>query len=363
MKTAAPRREETVFSNLPPTVAWNGGADGWLELLDQTLLPEIITIRTCRTAEEVWEAIRVLCVRGAPAIGVAAAYGLCVGTMRHRGGSLDGFQKEVRRVADYLNSSRPTAVNLSWAVNRVAGVAVRSSGNSSARVWDEMLADAHAIRNDDVAACRKIGEFGARLIPDGGGVLTHCNAGALATVAFGTATAPMYVAHAAGRRFSVFADETRPLMQGARLTAFELAAAGIDVSVLCDNAAPSLMRLGKIKLAIVGADRIAANGDTANKIGTYGVALAARAHEIPFYVAAPKSTFDLSLPTGAGIPIEQRSEQEVRGGMGKDLVAPGVRCLNPAFDVTPAELITGIITEFGIITPVTTERVRAVLGG
>lgn len=357
------RREEPVFADLPPTVAWNGGADGALELLDQTLLPRQIRVRVCRTAPEVWQAIKELCVRGAPAIGVAGAYGVCTGTQAFRSQPAAEFLAEMRRVSAYLESSRPTAVNLSWAIRRVVRVAEQCAGAASAAIWSRLLEEAHAIRAEDVDACRKIGEFGAHLIPEGGGVLTHCNAGALATVAWGTATAPMYAAHAAGRRFRVFADETRPLLQGGRLTAFELAAAGIDVSVLCDGAAASVMRAGRIQLAIVGADRIAANGDTANKIGTYGVALAARAHGIPFFVAAPRSTFDLSLPDGGGIPIENRSEDEVRSGLGKEVIAAGARCLNPAFDVTPAEYITGFVTEAGVISPVSAAAIRAAVAG
>jgi methylthioribose-1-phosphate isomerase len=250
-----------------------------------------------------------------------------------------------------LIASRPTAVNLAWAVRRVATVGSRAATSEAA--WNAMLAESHALACADVEACRRIGEAGAHLVPEGGGVLTHCNAGWLATVRYGTALSPLYVAHERGRRFHVYADETRPLLQGARLTAYELRAAGIDVTVLCDNAAASLMQAKKIQLVLVGADRIAANGDTANKIGTYGVAVLARHHNIPFYVAAPVSTFDLSLKSGAEIPIEQRSELEVRKCGGAELVADGVSCLNLAFDVTPAELITGIICELGITKAVT----------
>lgn len=213
---------------------------------------------------------------------------------------------------------------------------------------------------EDADTCRKIGEAGADLIPDGGGVLTHCNAGALATVAYGTALSLMYVAHERGKRFRVYADETRPLLQGARLTSFELAAAGIDVTVLCDSAAASLMKAGRVQLVVTGADRIAANGDAANKIGTYSVALAARHHNVPFYVAAPLSTFDRAVPSGDAIPIEERSDTEIRAGFGHQTVPDGVHCWNPAFDVTPAELIAGIITERGIIRPVTADAIDTV---
>ena len=347
----------SLCGKLPPTLSWSGGPDGTLRLLDQTLLPHKIEIRSCATAEDVWQAIRELCVRGAPAIGVAAAYGLCLGTRPFRERSHEEFLTQVRAVGVYLESSRPTAVNLSWAVRRVREVAEGRAGASAAQLWDAMLEEAHALAREDAEVCRRIGEVGAHLIPDGGGVLTHCNAGALATVAYGTALSLMYVAHERGRKFRVFADETRPLLQGARLTAFELVAAGIDVTVLCDGAAASLMRSGEIRLVVVGADRIAANGDTANKIGTYGLALSARHHGIPFYVAAPLSTFDLSLGDGEAIPIEERSADEFDGIFGVDLVAPGARCFNPAFDVTPAALITGIVTESGLLEPVTAENI------
>ena len=343
---------------LPSTLEWSGGADGTLRLLDQTLLPHRVEMRSCETAEDVWQAIRELCVRGAPAIGVAAAYGLCLGSRARREQDREEFLTHVRAVGAYLESSRPTAVNLAWAIRRVTKVAEQCSAGSTASLWETMLEEAHATAREDAESCRRIGEIGAHLIPEGGGVLTHCNAGALATVAYGTALSPMYVAHEQGRRFRVFADETRPLLQGARLTAFELEAAGIDVTVLCDGAAASLMRSGRIQLVIVGADRIAANGDVANKIGTYGLALSARHHGVPFYVAAPLSTFDLSLSGGDAIPIEERPEGEVRAVAGVEVVAPGARCYNPAFDVTPAELIRGIVTEKGLLEPVTAKNIE-----
>ncbi|MGD8451656.1 MAG: S-methyl-5-thioribose-1-phosphate isomerase [Phycisphaerae bacterium] len=343
---------------LPATLAWIGDDDGFLRLIDQTLLPGQMTMRDCRTVEDVYDAIRVLCVRGAPAIGVAAAFGLCLGTRDARENDADAFRTRVAEAGRYLCSSRPTAVNLSWAIRRVSEVAHKALGRGARAAWSAMLDESRRMAQEDADVCRRIGEIGAALIPDGGGVLTHCNAGALATVAYGTALAPMYVAHEQGRRFRIFADETRPLLQGARLTAFELNAAGIDVTVLCDNSAASLMQSGAVHLVIVGADRIAANGDTANKIGTYGVAVLARHHNIPFYVAAPRSTFDLTLATGAEIPIEQRGEEEVRGLAGREVVPPGVRCHNPAFDVTPAGLITGIVCEGGLAQPVTEANIR-----
>lgn len=347
---------------VPRTLNWEGDEDGALRLLDQTLLPQTVTYRECRTAEAVYEAIRELCVRGAPAIGVAAAYGVVLGVRPSATLPLDSFKARVREVSRYLDGARPTAVNLSWATRRMTAVAAESSAKDAPSLLRELLDQAHAVAAEDITLCRRIGEHGARLVPDGRGVLTHCNAGALATAGWGTALSVLYVAHEQGKRFRVYADETRPLLQGARLTAFELSAAGLDVSVLCDGAAASLMKSGAIGMVVVGADRIAANGDTANKIGTYGVALAAARSRIPFYVAAPRSTFDLSVKDGDAIPIEQRSEAEVRSGFGRDVVAQGVRCVNPAFDVTPADLITGIVTEAGLLEPVTEGRISKFFG-
>lgn len=358
--TTGRRLEQSIFADLPPTVAWVGGEDGRLQLLDQTRLPDVVTVRHCDDVVAVFNAIRELCVRGAPAIGVAGAYGLCVGTRAAK--DSNDLLAKARESAAYLKSSRPTAVNLAWAIDRVLRVADSSRGSRGAAIWSAMLAECHAISLEESRACRAIGEAGAHLIRDGAGVLTHCNAGALATTAYGTALAPLYVAKERGVQFRAYADETRPLLQGARLTAFELAAAGIDVTVLCDGAAAAAMRSGRIDLVIVGADRIAANGDTANKIGTYSVALAARRHGIPFYVAAPLSTFDRSLPDGAGIPIEERSESEVAEGFGKRTVARNVRCWNPAFDVTPAEFITGIVVPGGVLEPVTVQKIAEIFG-
>lgn len=350
--------EAQIRQALPPTLTWHGDADGWLELLDQTLLPHRVEVRRCRTSADVWQAIKELCVRGAPAIGVAGAYGLCLGSRSAANADRDSFLQAVAQQAEYLNAARPTAVNLSWALKRVCGVAQRSAARGSRALWQEMLDEAHAMAREDAAVCRAIGEHGAKLIRDGATVLTHCNAGALATVAYGTATSLMYAAREQGRRFRVLADETRPLLQGARLTSLELSAAGIDVTVLCDGAAASQMAAGAVDLVVVGADRIAANGDTANKIGTLSVAVAAAHFKVPFYVAAPWSTFDLSIGSGAEIPIEQRSEVEIRSAFGVEMVPAGVRCLNPAFDVTPAALIRGIITETGVLEPVSESEIR-----
>jgi methylthioribose-1-phosphate isomerase len=350
-----PRQEHP---GLPPTLEWVGGPDGVLRILDQTLLPARVDTRVCQTAEEVWEAIRTLRVRGAPAIGAAAAFGLCLGTRPFRGAGAGEFRAKIREVAAHLRSARPTAVNLPWALERVCAAAERHAQKDTGTTWDAMLAEAQTIAREDAETCRRIGEVGAPLVPDGGGVLTHCNAGALAAAAYGTALSMLYVAHEQGKRFRVYADETRPLLQGSRLTAFELAAAGIEVTVICDSAAASVMRAGRVQMVVVGADRIAANGDVANKIGTYAVALAARHHRIPFYVAAPLSTFDLAVASGEEIPIEERPEEELRGPSAAPLVPSGACCYNPAFDVTPAGLLTGIVTERGLLEPVTAENIR-----
>jgi methylthioribose-1-phosphate isomerase len=308
-----------------------------------------------------WQAIRDLQVRGAPAIGVAAGYGVLLG-VRSFEGSIDAFLAEVDRVAAYLESSRPTAVNLSWAAQRVRRAAHENRSLSLVDLKLRMLAEAEAIRDEDAAMCRAIGHHGRSLIRANCGVLTHCNAGGLATAEFGTALAPLFAAHAAGVPFHVFADETRPLLQGARLTTWELMQAGIDVTLITDSMAGLVMRQRKVDLVSVGADRIAANGDTANKIGTYSVALLAKAHGIPFYVAAPSSTFDLSMPDGTGIPIEERGAEEVTNGFGRRTAPDGVKVFAPAFDVTPHELIAGIVTENGVVAPVNEANIRKVVG-
>jgi methylthioribose-1-phosphate isomerase len=348
--------------DLPRTLEWIGDDGGVLRLIDQTRLPSAEVYVDCATVEQVWEAIKVLRVRGAPAIGVAAAYGLCLGTRPDRERPLPEFRTRVAAVAQYLCNARPTAVNLAWAVRRIAAIAAESRATVASGVWAEMLAAAHTLAREDEETCRRIGEVGADLIPEGAGVLTHCNAGALATVAYGTALALLYVARQRGRNFRVFADETRPLLQGARLTAFELSRARFDVTVICDGVGASLMRAGRVQVVVVGADRITANGDVANKIGTYALAVVARHHGVPFYVAAPRSTFDLTLADGTAIPIEERPEAEVGCGFGAVTVPAGVRCFNPAFDVTPAELVTGIVTEVGLVQPVTAERIAAIFG-
>ncbi len=299
-------------------------------------------MRDLVTLDEVIDAIRTLAVRGAPAIGVAAAIGLVVALEHESGGHGGRARDHVARFAARLIAARPTAVNLAWAVNRLLAVA---GAAADAALLGALRADAEAIHAEDVAMCDAIGRCGLEIIPDGARVLTHCNAGALATAGIGTALAPVHLAHAQGRRVQVYADETRPLRQGARLTAWELQRAGIPVTVLPDGAAASLLRSGAVDLVIVGADRIAANGDVANKIGTYGVALAARAHGIPFYVAAPWSTIDAATPTGADIEIEHRHADELGD------LPDGARVWNPAFDVTPRDFVAGYLTDRGFVKP------------
>jgi len=347
----------------PQTLEWLGDAlTGHLRLLDQTLLPAQVSFRDCRSIEGVWEAIKTLRVRGAPAIGIAAAYGVVIG-LQQNSQDRGTLTERLRQVADYLATSRPTAVNLFWALQRMQDAARRLQSLPPKEMIAALLREARQIHDEDRAMCRAIGKQGAALIRDGQGVLTHCNAGGLATAEYGTALAVMYAAAEQGKRFQVYADETRPLWQGARLTAWELMQNGIDVTLICDSMAAQVMKEGRVHLVVTGADRIAANGDSANKIGTYGVALLAKAHDIPFYIAAPSSTFDLSLETGAAIPIEQRDPREVTHPQGAQVAPEGVKVYNPAFDVTPAHLIAGLITEKGMIQPVTRERIRAVIGG
>ncbi len=339
--------------------------DRRLYIIDQTLLPREYAEIPLPTVDAVWEAIKHLRVRGAPAIGVCAAYGVVAGILERNPTGIAETVQAVRAAADQLATSRPTAVNLFWALDRMRRVAEASATGAAdtASFIDRLEAEAMAIHAEDEAMCLAIGRHGAALIGENDGVLTHCNAGGLATSGYGTALAPMFVAHGQGRRFRVFADETRPLLQGARLTAWELVREGIDATLICDNMAAQVMREGRINLVIVGADRIAANGDTANKIGTYGVAVLAAEHKIPFYVAAPSSTFDLTLETGSQIPIEERDPDEITHGFGLQTAADGVKVYNPAFDVTPARFIAGIITEQGIIAPPNRGNIARVLGG
>jgi methylthioribose-1-phosphate isomerase len=336
------------------TLSWIGDQCGWLRMIDQTLLPAELCEIDCRQVETVWEAIKKLRVRGAPAIGIAAAYGVCVGLQTLPPDvDFDKFKIRLNEVIDYLASSRPTAVNLFWALNRMKSKAESLYDSKNIVAINEVLfSEARAIHEEDRRICRLIGMFGQELLRDGDTFLTHCNAGGLATADYGTALAVFFAATEKGKKIKVYADETRPLLQGSRLTAWELMQHGIDVTLICDSMAAMVMKQGKINGVVVGADRIAANGDTANKIGTYSVAISAQTHHVPFYVAAPVSTFDLTLADGNGIPIEERDSEEICCGFGKRTAPQGVHVYNPAFDVTPAEFITGIITERGVISPV-----------
>jgi methylthioribose-1-phosphate isomerase len=341
-----------------PTLAWT--PEG-VRFIDQTKLPLEESYVIATTYEEVAHVIVTMVVRGAPAIGVSAAYGVALGVLRTKSITAAEFAPEFDFICARLAGTRPTAVNLFWAIDRMKRrfAALAASGEPFVEIQQQMLAEAHAMYAEDIAACKAMGAFGAAFLPDEGGVLTHCNAGALATCGYGTALGVIRSAVEAGKRIRVYADETRPFLQGARLTAWELMADGIDTTVICDNMAASLMRAGKIQAVVVGADRIAANGDTANKIGTYNVAILAREHGLPFYVAAPWSTIDLATPTGEAIPIEERPACEVTHHGGKQLTPYGVGICNPAFDVTPAKYIAAIFTERGVLRPPFEESLKA----
>lgn len=346
----------------PRTMHWNQGPDGWLTMIDQTLLPIEFKEIECRTVEQIWEAIKMLRVRGAPAIGCAAAYGVVLG-LQTLPGNADraAFNQRLSETAGYLAESRPTAVNLFWALDRMQRVAREKDSLSPVEMHQRLLVEAQAIEIEDREMCAAIGRHGAELLQAGMGVLTHCNAGGLATAGDGTALAVMFAAAAQGKNIQVYADETRPLLQGARLTTWELQQRGIPVTLICDSMAGQVMKEKRVQAVITGADRIAANGDACNKIGTYSVAVLAKAHGIPFYVAAPSSTFDLTLENGDQIPIEERLPEEITSGMGKQTAPANTQVYNPAFDVAPAELIQAIITEKGIIQPVTRVNVKAML--
>ncbi|HUS72370.1 MAG TPA: S-methyl-5-thioribose-1-phosphate isomerase [Sedimentisphaerales bacterium] len=347
------------------TLKWVGGVEGFLELIDQRRLPRDFVKLQCRNIKQLDEAIKTLAVRGAPAIGVSAAYGLVLGmqtTAGHPQAAIEAATNKQKlewgltvlaNSSEYLASSRPTAVNLFWALDRVRRTAehfVASEPEAKLQALGEVvLAEANAIYQEDVDMCRRIGENGKKFITDGSGILTHCNAGALATAGQGTALSVIFEAHKKGRKFTVYVDETRPLLQGARLTAWELKQAGIDAILICDNMAGWLMKQGHISAVITGADRIAANGDAANKIGTYSLSILAKEHNIPFYIAAPSSTFDLSIKDGSQIPIEERAAEEVTTFAKTQIAPDGINVCNPAFDVTDAANITAIITEKGVI--------------
>lgn len=349
-----------------PSIKWNGDGAGYLQLLDQTQLPNSITIIDCVDVKTVFDAIVRLSVRGAPAIGIAAAYGSVL--------ALKAFAPDqpvtastvasVNQAIDYLATSRPTAVNLFWGLARMRKILEQTIVPESTvlDLANILLREAVLIHDEDRAMCHAIGRFGADLISDEGSYLTHCNTGGLATSEYGTALSAFFTAQDQGKKIHVFADETRPLLQGSRLTAWELMQRKIPCTIICDSMAAQVMREGRVQAIFVGADRITARGDTANKIGTYGVAVLAKYHSIPFYVAAPTSTFDLTIVQGDDIPIEQRRETEITEAFGKRTAPINAQVYNPAFDVTPAELITAIITEKGVIRPVTEENVRRIVG-
>lgn len=333
-----------------------------VEIIDQTKLPGTIELIKLTTAKEIWDAIYLLQVRGAPAIGVAAGYGLYLLAKQMPEDTYESFYQEFVKQKDYLNSSRPTAVNLSWALNRMDDVCVANKDKSVSEIKALLKAESIAIQEEDIAVCKKIGEYGLTLVKPGDGILTHCNAGQLATSKYGTATAPIYLGHEQGYNFKVFADETRPLLQGARLTSFELHASGVDVTLICDNMSATVMKNGWVQAVFVGCDRVAANGDTANKIGTSVVATVAKRYNIPVYICAPTSTIDLNTKTGADIHIEERPAEEVTEMWYAKRMAPeGVKVFNPAFDVTDHDLIAGIITEYGIAREPYTESLRKIM--
>lgn len=349
--------------NAPRTVEWSGERSGHVRLIEQTLLPGELRILDVRSVPAMVDAIRRLAVRGAPAIGVAAGYGVLLGLQQAPEASAAELFERARAAAAELAEARPTAVNLFSALGRMLGRAERSlaAGDDGPAFQDALLAEAHAMAAELEDECRRMGEHGVALLHRGARVLTHCNAGALATVGIGTALAPVYVAHERGLGVSVFADETRPLLQGARLTAWELSRAGIDVTLLVDGAAASLLASGRVDVVFVGADRIARNGDVCNKIGTYPLAVLAREHGVPFYAIAPLSTFDEKAASGAEIPIEQRPAEELTQGPAGAGAPSGIRVHNPAFDVTPASKVSGLVTELGVLRDPDREGVEALL--
>ena len=328
------------------TIEWSNGK---IRMIDQTRLPGELVHLEIDDLDVLAEAIKSLRIRGAPAIGIAAAFGMVIGTQNFEGDDPSVFLDKVNETAEFLNATRPTAVNLSWATGRLRKVAETARGNSVSETKALLLQEAKIIWEDDRAICRRLGKHGAELLQDGFNVLTHCNTGALATADYGTALGVVYAANESGKKVHVYADETRPLLQGARLNTWELMNEGIDVTLITDNTAAFVMQQKKIDCAIVGADRIAANGDTANKIGTYSVAVLAEKHGVPFYVAAPYSTIDFKIKNGQGIPIEERAAEEVTDGFGRRTAPPNTKVYNPAFDITPNELISAIITEQGVI--------------
>lgn len=346
-------------SKVVETLRWR---DGHLEMIDQRVLPARFEYLIYSSASEVAEGIRSMVVRGAPAIGCAAAYGVALESLALRSSSYEDFVAGMEKGFDVLAASRPTAVNLFWALKRMCSVWQDNKHSTVDKIVDRLLAEAHEISVDDIRINRAMGAYGAALLPDGARVLTHCNAGALATAGHGTALGVIRSAVEAGKRISVIADETRPFLQGARLTAWEMVQESIPVTLITDNMAGHLMSQGEIDAVVVGTDRVAENGDVANKIGTYMVAVLAQRHGIPFYVACPISTIDLTIPDGASIPIEERAAEEVTGFGQSQWAAKGVQVRNPAFDVTPAELVTALITEKGVVSKPNRENIARLFG-
>lgn len=330
-------------------------------IIDQTLLPGEFRLLRLSDQNEIWEAIRVLRVRGAPAIGVTAGFAAYLAALQTEEEDAGAFLAALQKKCDYLDSSRPTAVNLSWALKRMMIAAAQETGGGVAAIKSRLHDECLRIRDEDIDVCRRIGEYGLSLVKPGDGLLTHCNAGKLCAVRWGTATAPMYLGHERGYGFHIYSDETRPLLQGSRLTSFELMQSGLDVTVICDNMSASVMRKGLVNAVFVGVDRMAANGDTANKIGTSMAALAAKRYGVPFYICAPTSSIDMNCPTGDSIVIEQRPAEEVTELWYRRRMAPeGVKVFNPAFDVTDHDLISGVVTEFGIAREPYTDSLREI---
>lgn len=328
------------------TICWKNGK---VKFIDQTLLPHKLKYVSTDNINRLWRAIKRLEIRGAPAIGIAGALGVVIGIKSSKAKSFEPFFRELKKKSGYLGSSRPTAVNLFWALERMERVARDNRSKPAAEIKGILLKEALKIIDEDMKSCRRMARFGSGLVKHGSRILTHCNAGGLATADYGTALGVLFEAHRQGKRIKAYVDETRPLLQGSRLTTWELMREGIDTTLICDNMAASLMAKGKIDMIFVGADRIAANSDAANKIGTYSLAVLAKHHKIPFYVVAPLSTFDFKIKSGKEIPIEERNGDEVRSVLGKLIAPKNVKVYNPAFDVTPNELITAIITEKGIV--------------
>lgn len=342
------------------TVALDEKKDA-IVIIDQTKLPGKTELISLKTGEEIWNAIYLLKVRGAPAIGVTAAFGIYLLAKQIKAEDYQTFYQEFTRQKEYLNSARPTAVNLSWALNRMDRLCQSMSTEAISSILEALKKEAIAMKEEDIQVCRAIGEYGLSLLKPGDGILTHCNAGQLATCKYGTATAPIYLGQERGYHFRVFADETRPLLQGARLTAYELQSAGVDVTLICDNMSAAVMRNGWVNAVFVGCDRVAANGDTANKIGTSVVATVAKRYNVPVYICAPTSTIDMHTPAGADITIEQRPAHEVTEMWYKERMAPeGVKVFNPAFDVTDHDLIAGIVTEYGVARAPYTESLKEI---